>query len=77
MADLFCANCFNSDRRVLEWAHLHHTKKVVSIGAIIRHGNTKKVLAEMEKCVVLCANCHKIYDSKLIIDDKEKTHGLE
>lgn len=65
MSNFFCTHCGNHDRRVLEWAHLRHEKKTVSVGAIIKHGNTARVLAEMEKCVVLCANCHRIYDSKV------------
>jgi hypothetical protein len=46
-----------SDPLVLEFDHLRD--KEFSIGSGIRDRPWKNVLAEMEKCEVVCANCHR------------------
>jgi len=56
---LCCKNCGNDDYRVLEF---HHTKsKKFNIGDSISRGYSKeKIILEIKKCEVLCANCHRI-----------------
>lgn len=62
-----CKSCGNQDHRVLEFHHTASDKEFnVSEGA--SHGmSKKKILAEIEKCDVLCANCHRIlhYEERL------------
>jgi predicted HNH restriction endonuclease len=32
-----------------------------SVHKLINTGSYKKALAEVEQCVVLCSNCHRVY----------------
>ncbi|MEA2452920.1 MAG: hypothetical protein QOG04_1630 [Actinomycetota bacterium] len=52
-----CADCGESDPVVLEFDHLD--EKAFGIAAGMRSRNWDAVLAEMEKCEVVCANCHR------------------
>ncbi len=54
-----CIKCRIKDHRVLEF---HHTSnKKFSIGsARYNHFGIERVKKEIEKCVVICANCHRI-----------------
>lgn len=55
-----CAICSESDIRVLEFDHLDPTKKLFGISQAVRLGyRWSDVEAEIKKCRVLCANCHK------------------
>jgi len=55
-----CVDCGLSDVRVLEFDHVRG-KKIDGVMQIIRRGNTwDKVLEEMAKCEIRCANCHRI-----------------
>lgn len=54
-----CIKCGTKDHRVLEF---HHTSdKEFSIGtARYNHFGIERVKKEIKKCVVICANCHRI-----------------
>lgn len=52
-----CADCGETDPLVLEFDHLHDKKFSVSQGLRDRSWDT--VLAEIDKCDVVCANCHR------------------
>lgn len=55
-----CLVCKESDIRVLEFDHLDPTKKKFSISQAVKLGFTwSQVMAEVEKCQILCSNCHK------------------
>lgn len=50
--------CGETDPAVLEFDHLRD--KEYLIGTMMRNGcSVRRILSEMEKCQVLCANCHK------------------
>lgn len=51
------ANCGEANPVVLEFDHLRD--KVREISAITMLGGKADLIAEMEKCRVLCANCHR------------------
>ncbi len=54
-----CVICGNDDFRVLEFDHLG--EKLNNVGDMARLGFSKnKILEEIKKCQVLCANCHRI-----------------
>lgn len=56
-AERGCARCPERDSRCLVFHHLRDKK--FDIGASIdRHCGWKHLKAEIEKCEVLCANCH-------------------
>ena len=53
-----CAVCGEPDIIVLEFDHLRDKK--VSISQLINRGSSIKMIqAEIDKCQVLCSNCHK------------------
>lgn len=57
-ASLFCNKCGESDAICLDFHHVGGVKEGTVSQIFARYGR-KKVLAEMAKCVVLCANCHR------------------
>jgi hypothetical protein len=55
-----CADCGEKDPIVLEFDHRDPEKKVDDVSAGWYRGWSKsKLLAEMKKCDVVCANCHR------------------
>ena len=52
-----CVDCGEADPLVLEFDHLKD--KRFDIGAGLPDRNWEKLLEEMEKCDVVCANCHR------------------
>jgi hypothetical protein len=60
-----CSQCGETDSRVLEFHHEH--SKEYPVSAMINGGYPiKRIQAEIEKCIVLCANCHR----KLTMDER-------
>lgn len=55
-----CVDCGESDGIVLEFDHRDASKKSFNIGNFGALGKSlKSVMAEIEKCDVRCANCHR------------------
>jgi hypothetical protein len=55
-----CCRCGESDPACLDFHHRDDTEKEMNISEMITHGFSKaKLRAEMQKCVILCANCHR------------------
>lgn len=52
-----CVDCGETDPIVLEFDHLRD--KRFEISAAIRGRNWQTILDEIEKCEVVCANCHR------------------
>jgi hypothetical protein len=52
-----CVDCGESDPVVLEFDHLRD--KAFGIGAGLPYRNWQSILDEIEKCEVVCANCHR------------------
>jgi hypothetical protein len=58
---LFCKRCNNSDIRVLDFHHRDRDGKEVGISYIRARGwSDERILREIARCEVLCANCHRI-----------------
>lgn len=58
---LACERCSFSDFRALEFHHLNHNEKDSNVADMIRSGaSIQTILKEIEKCEVLCSNCHQI-----------------
>jgi 5-methylcytosine-specific restriction endonuclease McrA len=78
-----CVDCGETDPVVLEFDHLRD--KDFNIGSKLVHCSWKKVLAEIEKCEVVCANCHRRRTNKrrgairsLLVDaDRKRVAGIE
>jgi hypothetical protein len=56
---LSCVRCEESHPATLTFHHREGTEKSFEIGNIVGLGfSLKRIIAEIEKCEVLCANCH-------------------
>jgi len=63
---LKCENCPENRWWVLDFHHRDSDKKKYIISDMItNHMNKNKVLKEIKKCIVLCANCHRDLHYKL------------
>ena len=57
---LACVDCGEDHPATLDFHHLDPSTKERSLGDIAKYGwSRKKALAEIAKCVILCANCHR------------------
>lgn len=60
-SELRCVECGEEHIATLHFHHNDPSKKDMSICKTIQNGWSKRrILAEIEKCKVLCANCHSI-----------------
>lgn len=53
-----CVDCGNNDIRVLEFDHVGD--KTATISKVLPSWSWKRLLTEIEKCDVVCANCHRV-----------------
>ena len=44
----------------MHWHHLPGVEKTASLGDLAKRGSRKRVLEEIAKCELLCANCHAV-----------------
>ncbi len=54
-----CINCGESDPIVLEFDHRNRDDKIESVSILVRNSSWKRIEFEIQKCDVLCANCHR------------------
>jgi hypothetical protein len=55
-----CARCGEADATCLDFHHLDSDDKTMALGTMVTFGyGTAALRAEIEKCEVLCANCHR------------------
>ena len=60
-ATLHCKNCQEWRSECLQFHHRDPKQKLFNVGQWIRNGVSLQTLkAEIEKCDVLCANCHAV-----------------
>lgn len=56
-----CKNCEESDPACLDYHHRDAEQKVMKVSKVVTWGYSRENLqAEMNKCDVLCANCHRL-----------------
>lgn len=56
-----CIDCGNTNPIVLEFDHIDGTSKENNVCTMVGNGyKLERIVAEIEKCVVRCANCHRI-----------------
>lgn len=59
-SEISCQHCGNNDFRVLDFHHQDGDKEH-NISDMVNHGWSKEnILKEIEKCIPLCSNCHRI-----------------
>ncbi len=58
---LCCVNCGQRHPATLHFHHLNSEDKVFNISSAVNQGfSLDSIMKEIEKCIVLCANCHAI-----------------
>lgn len=72
-ATLKCAHCGFFHIAALDFHHEDPITKEGSVHNYISNGQFAKAYKEMEKCIVLCANCHRIYHHEERIKKKNPT----
>jgi hypothetical protein len=55
-----CANCGLTTKAALQFHHTDPSTKLFSISTAKNAVSVQKLLDEIAKCIVLCANCHLI-----------------
>jgi CO dehydrogenase/acetyl-CoA synthase alpha subunit len=65
---LKCTKCGFSHPAALDFHHEDPSKKEANIHRLLSNGQFKKLEKELEKCIVLCSNCHRIhhYEEKML-----------
>lgn len=59
-----CKDCKESNPIVFEFDHRNPKFKKFNIARIVAYVSFNKLLKEMKKCDIVCANCHKIRTAK-------------
>jgi hypothetical protein len=60
-AKLSCTKCGFAHLAALDFHHEDPSEKEYDVNRLISNGQFKKAYEEIEKCIVLCANCHRIH----------------
>ena len=59
---LKCTNCGENHPATLDFHHVIHQKDNKKVNELVSDGHARaRILQEIEKCVVLCSNCHRIW----------------
>jgi hypothetical protein len=45
---------------VMDYDHRDPSTKLTNVAALVRYGSYSRILAEIDKCDLVCANCHRI-----------------
>ena len=61
-AKLACVDCgYNAHTEALDFDHIEPTNKTHNVASMVCNNFSKeKILAEIAKCEVVCANCHRV-----------------
>lgn len=54
-----CQKCGDMRKYVLDFHHINSETKINDIAHMIKSSSEKTLLQEIDKCVLLCANCHR------------------
>jgi len=65
-SSLKCSNCPENDPVCLDFHHRNPNEKEIGLSRVIANGWGKnRILKEIEKCDVLCSNCHRKEHAKI------------
>jgi len=56
---LFCSKCGESRWWVLDFHHRNPEEKDKNVAILLQEASKERVLKEIEKCDILCSNCHR------------------
>ena len=58
---LKCSKCGFAHPAAMDFHHIDPAEKESGIDRLLRNGAMAKIREEMKKCIVLCANCHRVH----------------
>jgi hypothetical protein len=59
-SNLKCVRCGESDPICLDFHHVDPSTKIEEVPIMVHKGcGIDRILQEIKKCIVLCANCHR------------------
>lgn len=62
-----CSECgFSTCDAAMEFHHLDPSKKDFSISRLKLTSFDNRVIKELDKCILLCANCHRMVHTKMV-----------
>jgi len=59
-----CVVCGFSDPRALDFHHRDPKTKTATVSQLLTQRKEAELWTEVEKCDVMCANCHRIHHAK-------------
>lgn len=72
-----CADCGREfHTAAMQWDHLPGSKKEADLAMLARRGSRQRVLDEIAKCELVCANCHAIRTYLRRDSAQKKASGL-
>lgn len=72
-----CQRCgYNEFIAALDFHHINRDEKEYHPQKVINNGNHEMAQAELDKCILLCANCHRGYEGGFWKADFAKRDGL-
>ncbi|NDF98627.1 MAG: hypothetical protein EB101_06825 [Chitinophagia bacterium] len=60
-ATLQCTKCGQRHPATLDFHHVKKDRSNKSVNTLAKNAQYQRVMEEIKKCVVLCANCHRIH----------------
>ena len=64
-----CEICgYNKDMRALVWHHRNPQEKEQNLTSLVRNGCVNKMKIEIQKCALICGNCHLIIHGSQVDD---------
>jgi hypothetical protein len=74
---LKCVNCGFFHIAALDFHHQDPSTKEGSVHTYISGGQFAKAYRELKKCIVLCANCHRIHHHEERLEKKKIRKGIK
>ena len=72
---LECSKCGFKHPAAIDFHHLDPSEKEGEVNKLAGSGCFKKAYAEIEKCIPLCSNCHRILHWEENIENKNNSSG--
>jgi len=66
-----CAHCGLSHPAIIDFHHVDRTDKQ-SVWSLVRSRRYREAMREVQKCIPLCANCHRIHHWEEATEHKRK-----
>ena len=72
-ATLSCLECGADHPAVLDFHHIDPEMKTASVHNLVQSKSYLAAMEEVQQCMVLCANCHRVYHH----NERQKEKGAE